>query len=647
MEITTMAKTSTTAATVTPLRPATPVGDSTGITPASPLGAAVVMVPLDTLAPHPENPRTGLGDLTELAASIKAQGLLQPLVVLTAAAYTEAAEADGDPDRPAAGITHVIVAGHRRAEACRIAGLAAAPAVVRDDLAGAPALAAMLSENVQREALTPLAEAEGFARLARRGWRQRRIAEETGCSQAHVSKRMTLLKLPEAARGAVAAGTLPVDAALELHKLTGNGGADEVTDSAITQAVQELDRGYDPRAVIRTAQAEVRRAREAQAARAKLEADGTPVITEQQVQRAGYVRLYGDTGPHAEAGCLAAYIGSYRGEPEYVCTKPASHPRTKVGREARADAERRETERESRKAAKARDEACQQLAAGPLPPARELVHEFATVLLGGTGDSEAVRLAWRWLRDSGAVTTGQDVSNYYDRTRTVSQLNDAGDRATLHRWAWAYCLAAEELRTRSRGYGTPAWTARHTAHVEHLQKATGYQPTAWETRQITQQQAVQDAAGTLACKDCGCTRHQDGGGYGCGVRWDSEHGQPVHTCAWNCTTHQAAEEAAQAPADGRDAFFDAVEDAVYALGPTRGHDLPAELETAAAELAEAFAQQDGNSPLGPLTTAAAAVTTAARGCTDLPGEVTAALGTLQAILPGQGGQGGEDGDSDE
>jgi ParB family chromosome partitioning protein len=528
-----MAAKKTATATVTQLHPAT--SDSAGITPAA--DAGLPQVPLDALAPHPCN-RTDLGDLTELAASIQAQGLFEPLNVITAEAFTAAAERDGDPDRPGAGITHVIVMGHRRAAAARAAGLEAVPVIVRDDLAGADAIAAMTAENVHRENLTPLQEAGAFAELARRGWRQRKIAEKTGCSQAHVSKRMTLLKLPEAARSALTAGTLPVDAALELHKLTGNGGADEVTDHAITEAVKELDRGYDPRVVIRQAQAEVRRARDAQAAREKLEADGTPVITEQQATRAGHVRLYEDTAPHAKAGCLAAYIGSYRGEPEYVCTNPSSHPRTKVGREGRADAERRETEREARKAARARDEACQQLAAGTLPPARQLVHEFATVLITGGGDSEAIRLAWRWLHDSGAVTTGQDVNNYHDRTQMAAQLNDAGDRATMHRWGWAYCLAAEELRTRSRGYGTPAWSARHTAHVEHLQTAAGYQPTEWEARQVAQQQACQDAAGTLACTGCGCTSHQEGYGE-CGVHWDDEQGQPVHACGWGCGQHRA------------------------------------------------------------------------------------------------------------
>ena len=111
-----MAKTS--AATVTPLRP--PASDSAGISPAA--GAGLLQVQLDALAPHPHN-RTDLGDLTELAASIQAQGLFEPLNVLTAEAFTAAAERDGDPERPGAGITHVIVMGHRRAAGAQAAGL--------------------------------------------------------------------------------------------------------------------------------------------------------------------------------------------------------------------------------------------------------------------------------------------------------------------------------------------------------------------------------------------------------------------------------------------------------------------------------------------------------------------------------------------
>lgn len=91
----------------------TAAGDSAGIT----------MMPLAELAPHPLNPRRGLGDLAELAASIAAQGLFEPLVVLSAAAHAEATQAAGGGDgRVQPPVTHVIVMGHRRHAAAREAG---------------------------------------------------------------------------------------------------------------------------------------------------------------------------------------------------------------------------------------------------------------------------------------------------------------------------------------------------------------------------------------------------------------------------------------------------------------------------------------------------------------------------------------------
>jgi hypothetical protein len=83
----------------------------------------------------------------------------------------------------------------------------------------------------------------------------------------------------------------------------------------------------------------------------------------------------------------------------------------------------------------------------------------------------------------------------------------------------------------------------------------------------------------------------------------------------------------------RDAVFDAVEDTIYAVDPGRGQAVPEVLEDAVADLAEVFARQAGDGPLGELAAAAAKVVEAARGCTGLPGEVATAVGTLAAVLP--------------
>jgi ParB/RepB/Spo0J family partition protein len=514
--------------------------DSAGITPADDTAPALVVVPLAQLAPHPRNPRGQLGDLAGLTASIKAHGLYEPLVIITAAAFNATAEAAGDPERVAGeGTAYVTLMGHRRAAAAAAAGLAEVPAIVRDDLA-ASGRADMIAENLHREGLSPLEEAQGMAELSAAGWSQRRIAEHIGCGQSHVSKRLALLKLPETARDALAAGTITAADAGELHKLAGNGGADEVTDTVITEAVDAIQQGYHPEIAVNQARSRLRAARQAGETRARLERHGIEVVPEERVARRGWARLYGDagTGGHQEAGCLAAFISSYSGEASYVCTNPASHPASKIGQDARLDEARREADREARKATKARDAACQQLAAGQRLTGPDLLQECALLLLAGGGFySDTVKLAYRWLRDSGTVPAEMDPAA---ARRGLAGLG--GDVTILKRYAFAYCLAVEELHARSRGYGMTAWSPRHSAHVAHLVQAAGYQPTEWEARQMAQQQAVQDAAGTLACAECGCTRH--GEDYGsCQVRWDDAAGQPVHGCSsWDCPQHKACKD---------------------------------------------------------------------------------------------------------
>lgn len=96
------------------------------------------------LNPHPENPRRDLGDLTELAESIKRQGVLQNLTVI----------ADGTDK-------YTVVIGHRRLAAARLAGIETVPCVV-SDMDEAQQIRTMLSENMQRSDLTIYEQAQGF-----------------------------------------------------------------------------------------------------------------------------------------------------------------------------------------------------------------------------------------------------------------------------------------------------------------------------------------------------------------------------------------------------------------------------------------------------------------------------------------------------
>src|SRR6266568_5019630 len=480
------------------------------------------MVPLAELAPHPLNPRVSLGDLAELAASIASQGLFEPLVVLSAAAHAEASRAAGGGG-PGPGITHVIVMGHRRHAAARQAGLAAVPVLVRDDLARPAAVAAMIAENRHREGLDPLAEAGAMAELVRLGWRQRRIAAETGCSQAHVSKRMALLQLPDSARDALAGGSLSVADALELHKLTGAGQA---AGEVISQAIREIRQGHHPANVLSMAKSQLGRAQAAEKSRATLERDGVDLVTEQRRERMGWPRVYGDTSAHARAGCLAAMIG-WSGEPDYVCTNPAGHPE-ELPPHARREARAHEDEREGRKAAKARDVACTAIACGPLPPASDLAQLLTAALLGaGGGHSESLRLACRWLAARGAVPPGADHYQWRD------QLTASGDLRALQRYAYAYALADDELRVRSRW---ASWGEHHAAHLARLAAAAGYVLTAWERARLAEAQACAEARASLSCPHCGCT---SASGSGCRIGYDRDRSQVAYECGWDCGRHRA------------------------------------------------------------------------------------------------------------
>jgi ParB family chromosome partitioning protein len=174
--------------------------------------------------------------------------------------------------------------------------MAEVPALVRGDLAGQPARAAMVAENLHRKDLTPLEEAGAIAELAACGWRQRKIAAEIGCSQAHISKRLALLQLPGYARDALAAGTITVADGLELHKLYGSG-RDATAETVISEAVDKIGQGYRLDRVIRQAKAGLDRARAEQATREQLERDGIKLVTDQQAARAGWRRIWGRHRP--------------------------------------------------------------------------------------------------------------------------------------------------------------------------------------------------------------------------------------------------------------------------------------------------------------------------------------------------------------
>lgn len=459
-------------------------------------------LPAATLAPHPANPREDLGDLAALEASIRELGVLEPLVVATAAAHT----AGGWPCLPD-GASHVILAGHRRHAAAIAAGLTTLPCILRDDLADDDALAVMLSENDpdKRLSLAPLAEARAYAQLAGRGWSQRTIATRMGCGQSHVSKRLALLRLPDVARAALAAGKITAGDATELARLSAWPG--RVADALGHIGGNSWDTAS---AVVSRHLDQIHRAEAAAATKAKLEADGIKVVDPGQMGAYGYAKRVDPDRiePHKAVGCLVGAAASYSGEPEYYCQDPASHEGTPdalpgwsgtfgAERDAR-DAERAAAEQERARAARARKKAAAALAVRPVPVARAAELLAAAVIHRST-DASSLKSAVGWLREAGIGPADSGISMYAYASRVLA---DPGND-TARRLAVAMALAADEQHAAAAYH---EWGAREIAYLDQLISGTGYQPAEWEADKLAEAHARIQARAELSCPACGC-RH--------------------------------------------------------------------------------------------------------------------------------------------
>jgi ParB family chromosome partitioning protein len=149
-------------------------------------------VDTDLLQPNQFQPRTSMDDarIEELARSIRANGIIQPIVVRKVDAGYE------------------IVAGERRWRAAQRAGLLKVPVVVRD-IAEDRLLAVALIENIQREDLNPIEEAHAYRRLADDyQLTQEQIAEAVGKDRSSIANYVRLLKLPQEVRASVGSGAL-------------------------------------------------------------------------------------------------------------------------------------------------------------------------------------------------------------------------------------------------------------------------------------------------------------------------------------------------------------------------------------------------------------------------------------------------------
>ena len=141
------------------------------------------MIPLELIEPNAEQPRTALGNIEELAASIREKGVLEPILVRSIG-----------PNR------YQIVSGERRFRAAGLAGLDEIPAIELD-VDDKETLEIALIENIQRKDLTPFEESEGFAALQEKfGYTHDKIAQVVGKSRTTITETLLLNDIPDRIR---------------------------------------------------------------------------------------------------------------------------------------------------------------------------------------------------------------------------------------------------------------------------------------------------------------------------------------------------------------------------------------------------------------------------------------------------------------
>jgi ParB family chromosome partitioning protein len=135
--------------------------------------------------PHPGNIRSAIGDIEEMAASIRAHGIIQPIAV--------------EP-HPARAGHWLVIAGHRRLEAAKLAGLDVVPITLRQPEDGTLPAELMLIENLHREGLNPIDKAEAMGALRDAGYSVARISQSIGLAEGTVYYYLSLLDLDDKSR---------------------------------------------------------------------------------------------------------------------------------------------------------------------------------------------------------------------------------------------------------------------------------------------------------------------------------------------------------------------------------------------------------------------------------------------------------------
>lgn len=446
------------------------------------------VVEIAKVSTNPLNPAwrqlTEGDDFERLVASIGAEGVMVPLLVVSAELWRAAHPQEAN--QLDEGAEYVALDGNRRVVAARTAGRTEVMAVVRDD-AGADA-SVMLHVNGARAALTPIDEAKAYSTIVAQGKTQTQIAKNLGISQPVIAKRIQLLRLPESLQVLVADRGISVNDALELLKYDEQDleeGAILFAERLAAHVAENVPEWMRPTPA--GCIDDARRAREQRNAEseARAAAENSEQISyiDQPMSVVGE-RWWDAILPDEKAIRKATkagqklIVGAERGEVRYYL-----HP-DELPTPSRPQKSETNSEDKNKKAAtKHRADAVGKLI-NHQPSAVELRKLLVRMLLAGQHpDAEVRRTAWRLALQTGLAPSvdGLDAQGREKaRYEWQATLETSGDE----KLAWLLAVAYHERQLTMPSHGGNPWCSE-SSHWYYEQLATvGYEPSEFETRKL-------------------------------------------------------------------------------------------------------------------------------------------------------------------
>ncbi|MGC5401722.1 ParB/RepB/Spo0J family partition protein [Streptomyces sp. DT20] len=438
---------------------------------------------VDVVVPNPRNLReddlwTDDQERDETVASLETSGVLQALLVGTLQTFlAEYPEYKHDPEISSA--EYVIIAGHRRYAAARLAGLDKVRIDVRNELW--PDLdVVMLEENLKRKGLSVFQEGEGYRRLAFKGMSHAAIAKKVGRGKSTITKRIALLDLLPPAREYVLGKNISIDSAYNLLVAL-DGSVDQFVEAA--ELLRE--NGGSPSDAVLALFATGSGRTEAAVPQASSAATVAPsparLGTDARIGTEEPVLTEPMAGTITESKQTPQSVPPARNEP--VLPEPAkvsapSQPRSHSSASAAGGQPERSDTAENigrARADAARNAHCRDLVANAVDlTADPRSTQIASMALAHATPA-AIDKAHAWMKAAGATDAAAFESESYRDAVLVR-----GDANLIARLAYAIALAQAELRASSR---RRKWDYREVAHLCHLIDS-GYEPTEWERREL-------------------------------------------------------------------------------------------------------------------------------------------------------------------